>query len=169
MNNRLIKITSNDVGDFLDSSGMLELAKNDCADCGNFDIWLVEYDSYFTTFQSYKCLIPYVTYSVCHTLTVTNKWLWISQKWDLFISMDKRTPCTLLVRSVVRNFCPNFTVNCEPVQIFGSVRSTMVIRLITSKSHDFRLYSWCHLLGVDQGRQNFILIRNIDRCIYDSV
>ena len=38
MNNRLIKITSNDVGDFLDSSGMLELAKNDCADCGNFDI-----------------------------------------------------------------------------------------------------------------------------------
>ena len=37
MNNRLIKITSNDVGDFLDSSAMLELAENDCADCGNFD------------------------------------------------------------------------------------------------------------------------------------
>ena len=97
--------------------------------------------------------------------------------------MDKRAACTLLVRSVVCNFCPNFTVNYEPVQIFGPVRSTMVIRLIlnevkvgnevnekfTSKSHDFRLYSWCHLLGVDQGRQNFILIRNIDRCIYDSV
>ena len=38
MNNRLIQITSNDVGDFLDSSAMLELAENDCADCGNFDI-----------------------------------------------------------------------------------------------------------------------------------
>ena len=38
MNNRLIKITSNDVGDFLGSSAILELAEIDCADCGNFDI-----------------------------------------------------------------------------------------------------------------------------------
>ena len=38
MNNRLIKITSYDNGDFLDSSAMLELAENECADCGGFDI-----------------------------------------------------------------------------------------------------------------------------------
>ena len=104
-----------------------------------------------------------------YLITVTNKCIWLSQKWELFISMDKRTSCTLLARFLARNFCQNFTVNYEPVQLFGPVRSTMVIRLITSKSHDFRLYSWCHLWDVDQGRQNFILIRNIDRSIYDSV
>ena len=38
MNNRLIKITSNDVGDFLDANAVLELAENECADCGGFEI-----------------------------------------------------------------------------------------------------------------------------------